>query len=134
MIKLNRKLISRGMVRIVPNLIGTTYEISNNSYQLRINIEQPERIEHGLIIQKNIKRTYIYTDNLDYKVGDYLPGNIYTEYKLKPITDDPEEHLLWVNGKVKRTFEGTPIYIFNYYVNNEYKALGEIDPPIPISG
>jgi hypothetical protein len=135
MVNNRRTLVSRAKVRIVPTLQGTIYEVSESSNQFKVNIEQPERIESKIGISSNIKRSYFYTDNLNFKIGQFLPGNIYTEYRTKPITDDPEEHLLWVNGKVKRTFERNPIYVIYYYVSDtEYTPMGEIDPPIPFSG
>jgi len=122
-------------VRIVPTVQGTVYEVSNTSNQFKVNIEQPERIESGTGVSNNLKKSYFYTENVNLKVGQFLPGNIYTEYRTQPITDDPEEHLLWINGKVKRTFERNPIYVIYYYVSDaEYTPIGEIDPPIPFSG
>lgn len=135
MANIKKTLISRGKVRIVPTLQGTVYEVSESSNKLKVNIEQIERIQSGLETAINTKKTYFYTDDVNFEIGQFLPGNIYTEYKTEPITDDPEEHLLWVNGKVKRTFERNPIYVINYYVSNvDYEPLGEIDPPIPFSG
>lgn len=135
MIKNQKTLISRGRVRVVQTSTGGIYEIVNGIYKLRVNIEQPEKINSGLSTSSVIKRTYFDTDNIDFKEGEFLPGNIYIKYVTTPITDDPEEHLLWVNGKVKRTFERNPIYFFHYYVPDiQYQPLGEIDPPIPISG
>lgn len=130
-----KTLVSRGKVRVVANAQGAVYEVSENNKNLKVNIEQIQRKQSPLNTIVNVKTAHFFTENTKYRVGQFLPGNIYFHYTTAPVTDDPEEYLLWVNGKVKRTFERNPIYCFTYYVpDEEYIPIGEIDPPIPLSG
>ena len=45
-----------------------------------------------------------------FQPGTVLDGQIVIREYTEPITDDPEEYLLWKNGKVVRTAEGKPVY------------------------
>lgn len=115
---------TRGMVHVIPNSHGGVYEVDDD---MKITIRQIEvHFEQGQMI-KNVKEIQWITDLTDLRTNSCLPGNIYQVFTTEQITDDPEEHLLWVSGKVVRTSEGKPVYSYCYYNPcSEYLMFGEL--------
>jgi hypothetical protein len=53
-----------------------------------------------------------------FQPGTVLDGQIVIREYTEPVTDDPEEYLLWKDGKVVRTPDGKPIYRTSAYTED----------------
>jgi len=109
------KKLLRGTVHIIPNDKGSTYEATDNADIMRINLcQETVWFNNGELCVQT--RVVTHDTNISiYKTGHVLPGNILVGYTLEPLTENPEEYMLYDERGIVCTQEGYPVYYFYYY-------------------
>jgi len=127
---MSRQYLIRSNVHIIPNEMGSTYEvIEGEGVITRVNIRQIEAWFEGGKLYQSIKEVPYDTDIAIYRTNHVLPGNILTAYTTEQIDDEDSGFcMMWDEfGDIVQTAEGYPIYKYEYYSpTSKYQPTGEL--------